>query len=407
MSNMKKILFVCYGGGHAQIIIPLVEKLKYSHNVSVLALTTAKNHFNGFGYNILTYENLSHLETEDFLTYGERFVEARKSNTYVSREESLAYYGINYLNLVRKFGRDIAEEKYALLGRQCFLPCDFLEKIFAYVKPDLVVSTSSPRTERAALEVAKEKNIKSVCIVDLFATYEKEWIKNKKYATKVCVLNDLVKSMLIREGRAEEDIVVTGNPAFDKLQDESLKCSAAKYKKQTFPAGKKILFWASQQPEQLVHPITGKQGGDPELAYKVERELIKFIDNNEDWLLVIRPHPSENRAPILNLKNVFWSSIEEKMTDILFSCDCLVTIASTIALEAHLINKPVITVDKSIFSADVPFSKMGISKGVECITLLQASITEVYRNHSSISESRTMSNATENVIDVINELLSL
>ena len=47
---MIKILFVTYGGGHAQAVLPIVEKIKSNFDVYVLALTTASNVFKGDGY---------------------------------------------------------------------------------------------------------------------------------------------------------------------------------------------------------------------------------------------------------------------------------------------------------------------------------------------------------------------
>lgn len=402
---MKNILLVCYGGGHAQIILPVVEKLKLSYNVSVLPLTTAKALFNGVGYTVLSYDDLSYLEKDDFSTYGIKIIGDTPQNSIVTRKETIAYNGINYLNLVRELGVELAAKKFAEEGRQCFLPIDFMRKIFQKIKPDLVVATNSPRSERAALEVAKQQKIQSVCIVDLFATFEKEWIAKANYASKVCVLNAEVKDMLIREGRDFDDVEITGNPAFDKLSDDGLRKTATSYKACHLPENKKILFWASQQPEQEVHPITGESGGDPKLAHKVENELIDFVNRNDDWILVIRPHPSETRDPVENGSNVFWSSPCQPMTDILFTCDCLVTIASTIALEAYLVGKPVITVDLSIYTQDVPFSKMGISKGVTSIDQLESSIIEACESLSQNSLSSSL-NSTNKVVNVINELIS-
>ena len=401
---MKKILFVTYGGGHAQALLPIIEQLRASYKISVLALTTAKSIFDGCGYELLTYETMSYLEEADYEKYGINLTGNHDVQSIVSKEESIAYHGINYLNLVREFGAVSASEKYSLLGRQCFLPIDFMSKVLRQVQPDLVVATNSPRTERAVLEAARLVNIKSVCVVDLFALQEKEWLSSPNYATKVCVLNSFVKDMLVKEGRKAEDIVVTGNPAFDKLSNESTRTSALQYQKSSLPKGKKVLFWASQ-PEPEIHPFTKACGGDPDLPIKIEHKLIDFVENNVEWILVVRHHPSENRAFCYESPRVLFSSKSESMTDLLFSCDCLVTIASTIALEAHLIGKPVVTVDMSIFTVDAPFSDMKISLGVENLLDLESTIKRAINAHDSAPSEYSLLNATDNVIEIINKVI--
>ena len=241
-------------------------------------------------------------------------------------------------------------------------------------------------------------------MVDLFALQEKEWLKTSDYATKVCVLNSFVKDMLVKEGRQAEDIVVTGNPAFDKLSKESTRNSALQYQKSILPKGKKILFWASQ-PEPEIHPFTKDCGGDPNLPIKIENKLIDFVESNNEWILIVRHHPSENREFFCESTNVLFSKTSESMTDVLFSCDCLVTIASTIALEAHLINKPVVTVDLSIFTADAPFSDMKISLGVDNLLELESSINRAMNAYELGASEPSPLNATDNVIEIINKVI--
>lgn len=401
---MKKILFVTYGAGHAQSVLPIIDKIKSSYDVFVLGLTTAKVLFDGDGYTLLSYESLSFLEDEKYKSYGEKLAGSKSVTSIVSRDESIAYHGINFLNLVNQYGVEIALEKYSLLGRQCFLPVEFMTKVLKKIQPDLVVATSSPRSERAALEAARNLNINSICVVDLFALQEKKWVGTPNYASKVCVLNSFVKDTLVSEGRLVNDIVVTGNPAFDKLSDERNYVSAQKFRNDFLPKGKKILFWASQ-PEPEIHPITRACDGDSYLPIKIEKYLINIVEKSDDWFLVIRHHPSENRPHNYLSKKVLFSKTSESMTDVLFSCDCLVTIASTIALEAHLIGKPVVTVDMSIFTADAPFSDMEISFGVNKLLDLKSTIDQALNSRRQVPSNNSLLNATDNVIKVIEEVI--
>jgi hypothetical protein len=61
-----------------------------------------------------------------------------------------------------------------------------------------------------------------VCIVDLFAIDEVRWIGQPGYADRICVLNGHVRDFLVQAGRRPDEIVVTGNPAFDALHDAAV-----------------------------------------------------------------------------------------------------------------------------------------------------------------------------------------
>ncbi|MEY8199460.1 MAG: UDP-N-acetylglucosamine 2-epimerase [Colwellia sp.] len=400
---MTKLLFVTYGAGHAQSVLPVVEKMKANYDVVVLALTTASKVFDGDGYDVISYESLAWLADDKYKEYGAELVSSSGASVSVGVVESIAYHGISYLELLEEHGGGAAG-MYSRLGRQAFFPVKFMEKVLNYIEPDVVVATSSPRSERAVLQAASNLHVKSICIVDLFALQEKEWVAQPNYASRVCVLNASVRSLLVAEGRNESDIIVTGNPAFDKLQSNELIASARKYKDRELPQGKNVLFWASQ-PEPEVHPFTQESGGDPNLPLAIEQKLVEFVESRHDWVLVIRLHPSENRYVSYKSTKVFISPSDEKMTDVLFSCNCLVTIASTVALEAHLIGKPVITIDKSIFTDDAPFSKMGVSKGVKDLSILAQAIEELTSKVSNDDEGPGELNATRKVIEVIEGLI--
>ena len=62
------------------------------------------------------------------------------------------------------------------------------------LRPNFVISTNSPRSEKAAIDAARLENIKSVCLCDLLVIPESEWLKNNDFADFLFVIDDRVKN---------------------------------------------------------------------------------------------------------------------------------------------------------------------------------------------------------------------
>ncbi len=87
----------------------------------------------------------------------------------------------------------------------------------------------------------------------------------------------------------------------------------------------------------------------------------------------------------------------------------VITITSTVAIEASIIGRPVITVDKSIFSEDAHYAKMGISVGVDDMSLLSGVILQQAQllNSPSVKNAdkkQDKGKATDKVVEIIESL---
>ncbi|TDB52583.1 CDP-glycerol glycerophosphotransferase family protein [Photorhabdus luminescens] len=403
---MKEILFICYGGGHVKMLLPIIQNIKKNnkYKINIIALTTARSVFDKYQIDSLGFNELSFLVEDDrWKIFGKELVHENQISPLINYNESIAYYGINYLDLVLQYGSQKAKEIYKYKDRQSFYPINFISKIISYFKPDLVIATNSPRSEKCAIDVATTNNIKSLCIVDMFALQEIKWIGKNNFATKICVLNDSVKNMFVQYGRKENDIIVTGNPAFDSLFDiDNEKIKQYLCRKNLSKSKIKILY--ASQPEPRKHPFNSKIG-NPNLPRIIEKTLREFIKENKQYELIIRYHPSENII-YKEQENVKLSSKDENLHTLLHSIDLIIVTASTVGLEAHLIGKPVITIDNSIFTDDAPFSKMGISTGVKEISELPNIIHHIASKlYEPYNKNLNYSRATENIISVINNML--
>lgn len=410
-----KILAVTYGGGHVALIAPVVKELmRRGHDVTVLGLTTAGSYLKEQGISSLGFKDLLESSNREAYEIGCRLAQDLDNGGPVSKEETIAYLGLCYQDLVVRMGEKVAASKYAQKGRQAFLPIGVMERAMGRFKPDVVFATNSPRAEQAAILVAAECGIPSVCAVDLFALQEVQWIGKPGYASKVCVLNEAVRHMLLEHGRKEDEVIVTGNPAFDRLQQDEIRAAGVSLRHERgWNDGLVTLLWASQvEPER--HPFAPLRG-DPTLPRKIEAVLRHFVQETPGFRLVVRYHPSE-QVEFVEEHGVTFSPTSESLHALLYAVDGVVVTASTVGLEASFIGKSVVSVDCSIFTADAPYSKMGISHGVPTLDELPAAILRLMKRgqfaklpsddvEKKVLNAVVNSSATQKVVNVMESLL--
>jgi len=154
---LKRVLFVTYGGGHVNALLPVIQNLSRRRadvETHVLGLTTAASVLREAGVPFLGFKDVLRADDHVAIEHGRRL--AAETPGQVDPEESLAYLGLSYADLVAQRGEQGARTAYAEKGRMAFLPITALERVFDRVQPDLVVSTNSPRGERASMVLARD-----------------------------------------------------------------------------------------------------------------------------------------------------------------------------------------------------------------------------------------------------------
>lgn len=400
----KHLLFVCYGGGHVAMLYPVMRSLKNKYDATTLALTTARSFLFSREIPCIGYKDLPEAQSLGAQKWGSILAKKIPTNDLVTRKETVAYLGINFCELLETYGLERAKSLYQEKGRQSFLPIKTMERFLKHLKPDLVISTNSPRTEEAVFLAARNLNIPSVCLIDLFASQEIQWIGQPGYAKKLCVLNDFVKNSFLNVGCTEEEVIVTGNPAFDTLHTSSVIQKGISLKQERkWNDGKINILWASQ-PEPRRHPFCSKMG-EPTLLDRIEKILRNFVKNNLNYRLIVRYHPSEKKIFIPE-KNVDFSCCTEPIEPLIRAVDLVVVTASTVGLQAHIIGKPVISVDSTIWADDVKYAQQGISVGVKTPEELLGAIKRSKIFFRNEDECRCSTNATQNVVNVIEDVLN-
>ena len=404
-NSSTSILFVSYGGGHVNMILPIIKALqKYPNiDVNVLGLTTAGHILKKAQIPSFGFQHILGKSDQRALEIGKKLAKSVKSNL-VSNKETYAYLGLSYIDLENRLGIKKAQEQYQKLGRMAFLPISILERFFNKFNPDLLIATNSPRAEQAAFIVAKKRKIPSICLVDMFGLQEFKWICEPGYTNKVCVFSQYTKNIFVKGGMKSEDVIVTGNPAFDSLAKGSSQKKVDDFRNKKGWKKNKVILWASQ-PEPQHHPFTNSKG-DPKITNKIEKELFSIVSKYPNWRLVIRLHPSEpnrfNQLP----SNIEVSLKDENLAILLQSIDTVVTMTSTVGLEAALLGKPMVALNLSVFSPDAPFSQMGLARGVNCLTELEDALLDtLVKRWEPNAKLPKIGKATNNVIKVIEEFL--
>lgn len=360
------------------MLIPVARlALEAGHEVVFLGLTTARVALVQAGIPAIGFADLWPFAAARARGFGAELAAGLPTGGPVAPGESEAYLGISFADLVDAQGEAAARRLYEQRGRHAFLPRAFLRRVLEHIRPDLVVATNSPRAEQAALLAAGDLGLPSLCAVDLFAMQEVQWIGQRGYANRICVLNEQVRQMFLRHGRGEAEVVVTGNPAFDRLRDPALVSVGRDQRRaRGWDDGKTTVLWASQA-EPARHPFDDRIG-DPSLPRQVERVLRQVIADHPELRLVVRYHPSE-QIVFEAQDRVSLSRSDEPLVPLLHAVDVVVVTASTVGLEAALAGRPVVSVDCSVFTADAPYAAMGVSTGVESPAALPGALLTLVR----------------------------
>lgn len=387
---MKKILFVSYGAAHINMLLPVAQELKKKdYNIEFFALTMAIEKLKTTDFKYYTYKDFFY--NEKVKKYGEKLI--KELNTIkLDDADSISYLGQNFIELVQKYGERKAFELYNKSGRQIFEPYESMKKILTIINPDLVIATDSPRSEKCAIEASRELNIKSVALINLFAIRCIDWFKKNNFADKICVFSEDVKQYLVENGRNINDVVVTGNPAFDDLVN-------LKYEKEL--NGEFKVLWASQKEPKYFAEFDLE--GDEELPLKIEDKLINIFKDKKNWKLLVRNHPNEEERTYPSFIEV---CNEKKLIDILKEVDLIICCASTVGIEGLILDKDLITIDLSVLTATLPYSKFGYSLGINNLEEIDDAITQVYNSYSEEKTKKyNITDATKNVVNVVIDLI--
>lgn len=387
---------VCYGGGHVKIMAPLYHHLKDTYEITILALTTAGNYLKARNIPYKSFSSFSELLTDEVFQYGNE-LKGDITNDFVSEEETVAYLGVSFKELVEKFDSyDEAKKELSLKGRSIFLPVKTLMYIINQVKPDLVMTTNVARAELAALKAAKIKRIPSICINDnLWIEGGAKNVAQYNLCDVLCVISKEVKDDLLRQTTfPKEKISVTGTPVFDEIK----KLPSTK-KKNKRPV---ILLADCELPE--TNPRFPDGYGDINFGPEVRGELDRLAKLN-GWDVVFRPHPNQKYDYKL-YENIRISSSKELIHSLLLSVNVVVTAISTVGIEGKMLGCGLVSLEGTVYQAAGSYAQLKLSTGVFSAEQLHQAVLKELDQESNKRIELFEGCSLDNIKVVVDSLLS-
>jgi hypothetical protein len=361
-----KILLASYGAGHVDMLIPVYKEFtKRGHSVVVIGFTMAMFKLQENDIPYLSYRSFLEKKDMDSLAIGESLVESMELNPKIPVAETIAYMGICYQELVCEYGIEKAAAMYKKMGRQCFLPRKFMSRVLNKIKPNLVLTTNSPRSEQALVLEARRKGIRCAILNGFYGERDsRDRMGHKGYGDKIFVSFRKTKEILLSLERKDEEVLVLGNPSLDRISEINVLNTEESFKKKPKLENKKILVWLKS-----IHPKTQTT------ELKIEKYLIEKFSGNETIQMIFRPHPNDT-AKCDYGESVIVSNSSDPLYELLASSDLVLTINSRAGLEANLMGKAVTQIDLLDFPEKIPFSELGIGDTVYTLGCLRDSITK-------------------------------
>jgi hypothetical protein len=412
MSRSPRVLFVSYGGGHIGMVLPVIRELEAlipAVQCELMALTTGHLKAKAIRPEALGYKDFLHLvDREAACRWGERLSEGNTSPD-VPMDETVAYLGINYLDLIAQFGEAGAAERYRSQGRYGFQPLHFMRKVIEDLEPDVVVATNSPRSERAALDVARSMGLPCIGMVDLFGLDSDTYVTHACKPDWTCVISEGVRQRLIRRGFPASGVVVTGNPAFDGLFDPGNQVLAQQFLVERGWQGLRPILFAGHW-EPVAHPSSSVPVGQS-LPREIEDVLRQHVRQRDDLALIVRYHPSDwTEYPRLpdEARIHFSEPPREPIHPLILASSVVVVQTSTVGLESAVGGRPVISVENSP-AAYVWFSlaRQGVSSPAATPSDLPAVVDAVLAGEASPSDAsfRGDGRAAQRVASLVRSVL--
>jgi hypothetical protein len=338
------VLFVGYGGGHMTMLLPVIAAMeRASSQIECLLMALTLGHRKAAAVRpCVGYRDFWPLVDERVgRKWGERLLKGNESPD-VPREETIAYLGINYLDLIEQLGEDGAADHYRQHGRRGFAPRGFMRRVIEYLTPDVVVATNSPRSEQAALEAGHLWGVPTLGMVDLYGLVTDPFVHRAIKPTTTCVLWPSVRDRLLSLGFDAQAVKVTGNPAFDSLFSLPVQTDSARLIEEKGWSDLHRILWAGHaEPDGREYPR------------RVERTLVNYVHEHPEVALAIRYHPtdwSEYPRPAAHPRIHFSETPRESLHPLLMAMNTVVVQVSTVGLEAAVAGKRVLALQDSQYA---------------------------------------------------------
>lgn len=430
---MSKALFVCYGGGHADALIPVMTYLRKNTNVEVEAIgvNLAADKLRKSGIPCKTLS--SYLDVRSVEVGFPLARDRHNFSSTVSFADSIAYYGYTMSDLIDEVGEGVAYQIQEIFDRRTMFPVKTMIRILQQEAPDVVVTTTMNRFEAATLYAAGLLGIGSVKVEDLIGRI------NKTFPDKIQVENEKEKEELIANGISPQNIIIKSelkNPIvmsyYEEIHQRQLDTRPTAFAVLCDYAKKEIekrgidpnSIHVTGQPAFDQHPwflmhtkrsdvcsrigidehkklvtFMSQPNAEREDAFRTIIRALNSIDCS-DINFIVKLHPNEDgRIQELILHEYGFDRIKLVKNfdarELLAVSDLIMTVSSTTGLEAAVMGKLLVYVNVTDKEDFIPFDDMRI--GIKCTndSELADVLKDALINGKSLSLPETSSYKTD------------
>ena len=390
-----------YGGGHASIVRALAQGLiSAGYDPTVVGLTTGLRPIRRSGISALSISDVIDCQRASYERARELiqpFVQDM-SHPDIEKRETEDYFAIGLHDLIDAYGEHTALARLTEEGRTAFLPVATMRRFIEALRPSCVVATTGPRFERALLMAARELDVPSIAVADLFLKRERPYVLADDYAEHLCVMNHQLKAELDLEATSKIRIHATGNPAFDALKVARHDTDQRIRLRQELGVNEaKVVLWPSA-PVQYAEFTDRPFALPEEVAHAMEAICLA----QPDYRYIMRPHPNG----LYDLPNHAVHGLLDpglSPEQALMVADIVCFEITTVGLQASLMGKPTICVG---FADLAVFPEYGYGLTVDSLE----EMTELLKtqSYSTIAEQgvseHAIPEATNRVISLIQDV---
>lgn len=290
---------------------------------------------------------------------------------------------------------------------------DLTKRIIDIEKPDLIaVMDERSWPGKTIVKTCLNKSIPSLVLQH--GIHGSEAFYGPTDATKLAVYGEYTKRMLTNAGVDPNKIVITGGQQWDVLIN---MLKTKKFSK------KDICNRLGLKEDKKIILFAGLIDYNPDLGEKEIKTVVKAVKKFPQLQLLIRAHPVESVERYksickeLGIDDVIIFKKPHDYDSILV-CDIFITQYSTVAIDAIIADKPVITINLSTSPDSYPYAQSGAALGVyreeEMVAAIDKIINEpklqeemAVKRKKFISEHvyKTDRKVTDRIIDLIIDMI--
>jgi hypothetical protein len=235
------------------------------------------------------------------------------------------------------------------------------------------LAVTSAELEKYFFLAARQLKIPSLSVLDYWSNYTIRFSDNRRnliyLPDRIAIMDRQAFDEMVSEGFPADSLVITGQPAYDELQERKPRFSDER-KKQILedlgiaPGDLAVVF--ASEPVLSGNPLHTQHPGYTEET--VLQLLIASLDaihagTGLRIVLIIRPHPKEDPEKFKNIKGRntrIVLSTEGDSRDVVMAADLVTGISSTILIEACILGCIVASLQPGLMIRDIlPTNRAG------------------------------------------------